>query len=92
MNKISLYSVVGLIAVTLLSNIFAYPYLPDQIGIHQQAGQIDDYVSKLAFIFLIPCTQVIASILIMTKGKILPLLLFNVGTLILNTFLLYQNI
>lgn len=92
-NNIVLYSIVGLIAITVLSNIIAYPFLPDQVGIHQSAGEMDNYVSKLVFVCLLPAVQIIASIITkMTQKTTLTLVILNVAIVLINAFLIYINV
>ncbi|WP_258297687.1 DUF1648 domain-containing protein [Paenibacillus peoriae] len=89
-----LYMCAGIIVITLLINIFAYSYLPSQVGVHTSGGQIDDYVSKFSFIFLLPGLQAIGSILAYfskKRTKNIALILLNVICLGLDVFLIFYN-
>ncbi|WP_348623901.1 DUF1648 domain-containing protein [Paenibacillus peoriae] len=87
------YIVVGLIVITLLINIIAYPYLPDQVGIHQRSGNFDNYISKLGFLVVLPSIQIIGSVLTKLTGKTtITLILLNVVALITDIVLIFINI
>ncbi|WP_150274807.1 DUF1648 domain-containing protein [Paenibacillus tepidiphilus] len=90
-----LYLSLGVILLTLVTNLIAYPWLPEQMGIHMSGGQIDNSVGKLLYVFMVPGLQVFVSIMTVLSQKPtknLVLILVNVFCLALNGWMIYYNL
>ncbi|WP_151736713.1 DUF1648 domain-containing protein ['Paenibacillus yunnanensis' Narsing Rao et al. 2020] len=89
------YLSVGLIFLTLVINLIAYSWLPDQIGIHMSGGQIDNYVGKLLFVFLVPGLQAFVTVMTLWSqkpSKNLVLILVNVFCVGLDIWMINYNL
>ncbi|MBW4081528.1 DUF1648 domain-containing protein [Paenibacillus sp. S150] len=92
-KNMDVYATAGLILITLIINVIAYPHLPDKVGIHMQSGEIDSYLSKAGFVALLPGIQIIASVITkLTRKSTVTLILLNVIALGLDAFLIFKNI
>lgn len=83
-----------LLAITVIANIIAYKYLPDQVGIHSTGGEFDKYIGKMMFLFLTPLVSIIINVYssvivskVALKGFIVGIILTGV-----NIFIILSNL
>ncbi len=62
-----------ILLIPLITAVFLYPYIPDQVPIHWNVkGEIDDYSSKAFGTFLLPVLNIILYVLFLVLPKIDP--------------------
>lgn len=94
MNQMNIKKVnLLLLGVAVVFNIAVFNFLPEQIGIHQNDGVMDQYVSKYLFAALLPVLLGLHQVLLIKQKKesnykniVLPLVF-----LALNVFIAFQN-
>ena len=97
-GKVTYIFLIGIILISIILGVIAYPRLPDDIASHwNQKGVVDDYMPKEVGVFLVPLILIILFLFYLIIPKVDPLkknivkfrLQFDAFIVLIFLFLLY---
>lgn len=95
-RKVNIGLMVGIVSIviTVIMNLIAYKYLPENVGIHWRNGEMDRHIGKMVFMILTPGVLVISNVYVnlIKKEAQMKGLLVNILLVVVNAVMIYFNV